>query len=219
MLMLIFKVPFLASCLSQIQVYISKQRITMHTASISTEEQTVTKWTIWKLSQRLGRGAHTRANSSFGLKYSGSMLPANLCVCFLHFTGSFGRKETMSVFSLLMFIYFQRERKHESERGRENPKQALHLLQGLISQTVRSWPEWKSRGSHLTDWATQVPPEPWLSCSYCLSIAYIYLEHNSAQTAVIKQIHMCVHTHTHAHTHTHTHTHTRGWGGGRERRR
>ena len=57
------------------------------------------------------------------------------------------------------------EREHEWGRGKkrdtEDPKQAPHCEHkayvGLDFTTMKSWPELKSRVSHLTDWATQVP--------------------------------------------------------------
>ena len=69
----------------------------------------------------------------------------------------------------LMFIYFERERENEwtgeGQREEERESQASPVLpaqspmQGsiLISQTLRSWPEPKSRIRHLTDWAMQAP--------------------------------------------------------------
>ena len=56
------------------------------------------------------------------------------------------------------------ERQHEWGRGREREREsqagstlpAQSLTWGSIPQTVRSWPEPKSRVRRLTDWATQV---------------------------------------------------------------
>ena len=55
----------------------------------------------------------------------------------------------------LVFIYLFWEGEREREKGRENPKQAPCPTQGSIPQTMRSWPELKSRVGRLTDWTPQ----------------------------------------------------------------
>ena len=70
-----------------------------------------------------------------------------------------------------MFIYFERERERmwvgegQREKEREKESQAGSVVsvqsqtQGSNPQTVRSWPELKSRVIGLTDWATQAREE------------------------------------------------------------
>ena len=50
-----------------------------------------------------------------------------------------------------------REREGERESQAGSALSIQSLIWGLIPGTVRSWPKPKSRVSHLTDWATQVP--------------------------------------------------------------
>ena len=82
-------------------------------------------------------------------------------------------REAISFFSFLfwMFIYFWERQtvwaeEGQRERETENPKQApccQHRawcgVQTHEPQTMRSWPEPKSRVKCLTNWATQAPPK------------------------------------------------------------
>ena len=70
-----------------------------------------------------------------------------------------------------MFISFERESvsvpAHGRGRGREREGERESQADSVLStqsptwgsnpQTVRSWPAWKPRVEHLTNWATQVP--------------------------------------------------------------
>ena len=75
---------------------------------------------------------------------------------------------------IIKFVYllWERERGRESQPG--STLSAQSLMQGLNSQTMRSWPELKSR-SDLTYWATQVPllspsaPASFHQTSLCIS--------------------------------------------------
>ena len=67
-----------------------------------------------------------------------------------------------------MYLFWERQREtgreeqEQRERDREgkNPKQAPHCQHR--AQTVRWWPEPRSRVGSLTNWATQAPQEPFL---------------------------------------------------------
>ena len=96
-------------------------------------------------------------NTSTGFNIKWNRLKRNLCCCCYLF---WERERT--------WIGEEQEREEAGERSRrerktENPKQALCYQHGAwrcdsIPQTVRSWPEPKSRVRRLTDWATQAPP-------------------------------------------------------------
>ena len=76
-------------------------------------------------------------------------------------------------FFFFKFIYLfggaggRAERKGEKESQAGSTVPAQSLTQGSIPQTVRSWPEPKSRVRHLTDWATQAFPCFLLDLSLC----------------------------------------------------
>ena len=78
----------------------------------------------------------------------------------------------------LKIYLFERECEwREGQRERETESQADSLLStepatGLDPTTLRSWPEPKSRVSHLTDWGTQAPLPHMLSKCYPHSTYY-----------------------------------------------
>ena len=79
-------------------------------------------------------------------------------------------------FNLFKFIYFDWE--HELGRGRERRREyqagsalsARSLMWGSNSQTVRSWPEMKSRVQSLMDWGTRHPSTSFLLAQHKLSV-------------------------------------------------
>ena len=115
---------------------------------------------------------------SFCLKYVGLNCYRKNLKSALRLLRLWSRNRAISISFSLMFIYFwererEREREKETERERRCPceqergrrwqLQAGTVLSvqtlrwGSNSQTMRSWPEPKSRVRCLTDWATQAP--------------------------------------------------------------